>query len=559
MMKNNYNKLSYYFFLNKKSFILSTISGVFYNVLMVFVPLLLGDLINLFSSSSDKKDILIKSILFFLLIVFIQFNRYLKRFFVRDFANKMVLKQREIFFNNLLYSDVDQANTADLITRCMSDINDTAEGVRKILTEVFDTLILFTGYTISLLILDYKITLLSYISIIVSVLVSRALKNLIYKNQLEYKKELSKNKKLTLSLITNEANYRSFGASNRYLKKYKQDSKVLRKKSIKASILKDSQEPLYMSIALIGLFIVIYYSSLNVINEVWLIGTLSSFLSTYMLVSRKASKLGKLFNAVASLEVSWERIKPYLNNVEKNCLELDDRNELKITNMTFSFDESFKVSIDSFNVSQGEIIGVCGEVRSGKSMLLKALSGIYDYEGSITINDIELKCIKNYHIDNLIAYEGSNSTIFSDTIKYNISLGKDIDIYKYLEAVYLDYDVSCFKDRENEYIYHTISSLSGGQTARLAIARALASQAKIILLDDLFTSFDNNMSCNIIDNIKRLCPNSIVIFVSNNKDLLSKTDKIIYLDKGESRVDTYASLSKDNNFNKLIGGNNELL
>lgn len=551
---NKYNKLSYYFFQNKKSFILSTISGILYNVLMVFVPILLGNLIDLYTSSTNKKDIAIKALLFFLLIVFIQFNRYLKRFFVRDFANKMVLNMREIFFNNLIYSDLDKSNQADLITRAMSDINDTAEGVRKILTEVFDTLILFTGYTISLLILDYKITVLSYISIIVSIMVSRALKSLIYKNQLAYKKELANNKKLTLSLIKNESNYRSFGASPRYLDKYKKESLTLKKKSIKTSILKDSQEPLYMSISLIGLFIVIYYSSLNVINDIWLIGSFTSFLTTYMLVSRKASKLGKLFNATASLEVSWKRIKPYLNEYEVVTIDVDSNNKLNVSNMSFSFDDSFKISNITFDAVRGELIGVSGEVRSGKSMLLKALSGIYSYTGSIKLNDIELASVKNYKIDNFIAYQEKEGSIFTDTIKSNITLGANVDVDKVLSAVYLDNDISCFKNKENEMIYHTVSNLSGGQTQRLLIARAILSNSRLILLDDLFNSFDNNMSINILNNIRSLVPNSIIIFVSNNKDLLSKTDKVIYLESGKTKVDTYSNLSKINSFNQLMGG-----
>ena len=557
-MKNKYNKLSYYFFLNKKAFILSTISGIFYNTLMVFVPLLLGNLIDLYNLHENKNDILVKALLFFLLIIFIQFNRYLKRFFVRDFANKMILNMREVFFNNLLHENIDVENKGDLITKAMSDINDTAEGVRKILTEVFDTLILFSGYTISLLILDYKITLLSYISIVISIIVSHTLKSLIYKNQAIYKSELSKNKKLTLSLISNELNYRSFGVSNNYEKKYEKDSLILKRKSIKTNILKDSQEPLYMAIALIGLFIVIYYSSLNVINDIWLIGTFTSFLSTYMLVARKASKLGKLFNAKASLDVSWKRIRPYLNECEEKNLDISLNNRLIVSNMSFSFDDSFELSNVSFNATSGEVIGVCGEIRSGKSMLLKALSGIYSYTGSIRLNDIELKDVKNINIDNFIAYDETDS-IFSDTLKTNITLGKDIDINKYLRAVYLEEDVSCFKDKENELIYHSTRTLSGGQTKRLLIARALLSNSHLILFDDVFTSFDTNMAINILNNIKSLVPSSIVIFVSNNKDLLSKTDQILYLENGKTIVDSYYNMVKVPKFNKLIGGKNDIL
>ncbi len=554
---NNYQKLSTYFFLNKKSFILSSITGIFYNVLLVFIPIIQGKLIDLYETSNDKKYIIYFSISFLLLVIFIQINRYLKRFFVRDFANKMVLKQREIFFNNLLtYEIKDLDNKADLVSRAMSDINDTAEGVRKILTEVFDTLILFTGYTISLLVLDYKITLLSYIFIIVSIIVSRSIKGLIYKNVLISKKEASKNKKLTLSLIENEVYYRGFSASSRYLNKYEESSNNLRKTSIKASLLKDAGEPLYMSITLIGLFIVIYYSSLNVINGIWLIGTFSTFLSTYMLVSRKASKLGKLFNASASLSVSWDRIKPYLKNQEIKEVKLEsNENVLQVNDLTFGFDETFKVSNINFEAHCGDLIAISGATHSGKTTLLAALSGIYSYTGSIKLNGIELKDVLNTKIDNFISYMESNTKIFSDTIKYNIALDKDIDISKYIKAVYLKEDIDNFKDGENEILNHSASTLSGGQEKRVGIARAISQNSALILLDDAFTAFDINMSLDIIDNIKKLCPLSIVIIVSNNNEILANASKIIYLKDNTASVSNYDTLLKDKSFTQIIGGN----
>ena len=178
--------------------------------------------------------------------------------------------------------------------------------------------------------------------------------------------------------------------------------------------------------------------------------------------------------------------------------------------MNFSFDDSFKISNITFDAAKGELIGVSGEVRSGKSMLLKALSGIYSYTGSIKLNDIELASVKNYKIDNFIAYQEKEGSIFTDTIKSNITLGANVDVDKVLSAVYLDNDISCFKDKENEMIYHTVSNLSGGQTQRLLIARAILSNSRLILLDDLFNSFDNNMSVNILENIRAYMASSLI-------------------------------------------------
>ena len=243
---------------------------------------------------------------------------------------------------------------------------------------------------------------------------------------------------------------------------------------------------------------------------------------------------------------------------EEKSLDISLNNRLKVSNMSFSFDDSFELSNVSFNATSGEVIGVCGKIRSGKSMLLKALSGIYSYTGSIKLNDIELKDVKNINIDNFIAYDETDS-IFSDTLKTNITLGKDIDINKYLRAVYLEEDVSCFKDKENELIYHSTRTLSGGQTKRLLIARALVTNSRLILLDDVFASFDTNMAINILNNIKNLVPSSIVIFVSNNKELLSKTNQILYLENGKTIVGSYYNMVKVPKFNKLIGGKNDIL
>ena len=93
MTKVDYSKIRTYFYLNKKSFILASITGIIYNVLMVLVPILMGKLIDLFKVQGDNKKIINYALLFLIFIIFIQINRFFKRYYVRDFANKMVLQK----------------------------------------------------------------------------------------------------------------------------------------------------------------------------------------------------------------------------------------------------------------------------------------------------------------------------------------------------------------------------------------------------------------------------------------------------------------------------------
>ena len=558
MKTYKYDKISTYFLINKKTFILVTISGLIYNILMIFVPIVQGKLIDYYSTSYDSKYILYFSISFLIFVIFIQINRYLKRFFVRDFANRMSLTMRKVSFKNLLYQDIDinsYLSKGDIMNRNLSDIKDTAEGVRKALTEAFDTLILFLGYTIYLLIMDYKTTLLSYIFILLAILCARLLKGLIYKSVSKYKKIYSSNKDLTLNLINNEVYYRGFGASKRYFNKYISSQDKLYKSSLKSMMLKDSMEPIYLSISLIGLIFVIYNGSLNVINNIWLIGTFSSFLTTYLLVSRKASKLGKLFNALASFKVSWVRIKPYLSEVDTNkYIELNNNNyKLEVNNLTFGFDNKFSVNNISFTLNKGTTLGICGTIHSGKSTLLASLSGLYDYSGSIKLCDLELNKIKDYNINNFISYISQDNEIFTDTINYNISFDNK-DNSKYVKDTLLDIDINKFNNKELELITHNNTNLSGGQIKRLLISRSLASNSKLILLDDPFNAYSIDMSLEILNNILNESKDSIVIIVNNKKEILEKLDYILFLKDNTYIYSTYKELLKDKDFIKLIGG-----
>lgn len=559
MSKIRYDKISTYFKLNKKSFILSTITGVIYNGLMAFVPLVQGKLIDLYKAQSDVKYIILFALSFLLFVIFIQVNRYFKRYFVRDFSNRMVLEMRTISFNNLLQSDIQdfsKTSKGDIMNKNLSDIKDSAEGVRKVLTEIYDSLILMLGYFISMLVMDVKVTLIITLFLILSISVSNVMKKLIYKSTVEYKKAFSKSKDVTLNSLKNEIYYRGYGVSFRYFKEYNDVQNDLEKKSIKAMIFKGSLEPAYQAIALIGLFFVIYLCGEKVINNVWLIGTFSAYLTTYTLVAKKASKVGKIFNAVTTLKVSWKRCAVYLEaKEEQKVIELNENEgKLVVSNLSFGFDDSFVLKDISFDLKKGEALGICGIIHSGKSTLGAALSGLYQYEGSIKLYGVELKEIRNELGEGFISYIPSQSEIFNDTLKYNISFDNSKNIDRELKISMLDDDIKEFKDKENEMLSHSCINLSGGQQKRVQIARGVYNNPKLIVMDDPFNAIDIKMGEEITKNILNECKDSILVLINNQYEILRKMDKILFLKNGSYIFGTYKELLQDSDFSNLVGG-----
>lgn len=554
-----YDKISTYFKLNKKSFILATIAGVIFNGLMAFVPLVQGELINAYKAQKDAKYIILFALSFLAFIVFIQVNRYLKRYFVRDFSNRMVLQMRTVSFQNLIKDDISEfskTSKGDIMSKTLLDIKDCAEGVRKMLTEVYDSVILMLGYLISMMIMDYKVTLIISIFLIASIIVANLMKKAIFKTTSEYKKTFSKAKDVTLNSLKNEAYYRGFGVSNFYYQKYQDTQDNLEKKSIKSMIFKSSLEPTYQAIAFIGMLFVIYMCGKKVIDDVWLIGTFSAFLSTYVLVANKVSKVGKIFNAYTTFMVSWKRCSPYLKSKEKQkeIAYPTDKLDLDVNNLSFGFDKDFVLHNISFHLEKGQSLGICGMIHSGKSTLGAALSGLYNYDGNIKLQGVELKEVRNDIGNNFISYVPSEVEIFNDTIKYNVAF-EDKDIFEEMALSCLDQDVNNFENKENEVLSHSTTNLSGGQQKRLQIARSLYNNPKLIVMDDPFNAIDLDMSVKITENIINNYKNSIFVLINNQKEILKKLDYIIFLKNDTYLFGTYDELMKDKDFSNLIGGN----
>lgn len=117
------------------------------------------------------------------------------------------------------------------------------------------------------------------------------------------------------------------------------------------------------------------------------------------------------------------------------------------------------------------------------------------------------------------------------------------------------YDEVCkMPEGQNTILSHSTENLSGGQKKRLQIARCLYQSPSLIALDDPFNAIDIKMSEEILDNIKNNYSNSIVVIVNNQKEILKKMDKILFLKHDSYLMGSYDELATDEAFIRVIGG-----
>lgn len=513
------------------------IFGLAYNISLVLGPIYQGRLIDSIVLGRGLEETEFIGLKFVFVIFTIQLFRYFKRFYIRRFANKTSALMRLMIYNNIMHksiSELNNENTGNLMTRAVSDVELCVEGMRKFTTEIFDTGVMMVTYIVSMLNIDAKITLLSLVFVPVAMLLAEKLKIIIYRYSVDYRQKSSLVADITYNYIENAMNYRVAGMENQNIKSYNDELEELQKKAIRANLLENSMQPIYNVIAMLGIIAAIYMGGKNVISDVWTVGLFSTYLTMFGALSIKASKAAKLFNSVQKSQISWNRIKPYLKEYEKlDCSSNINRNETKIEvhNLSFSYepDMDYILKKMSFDCKKGEIIGVTGPIASGKSTLGLVLLGLYKYGGSIKIDCKELKDYSEYERSSMISYLGHKPQLLSDTIYNNIALGISEDISEVLKDVCFDYDLENMVCGVDTLVGNNGVRLSGGQQARIALARTLLNKNKIIILDDPFSAVDMKTEEKIIENLRNNYKQSIIIIISHRLSVFKKINKVILL------------------------------
>lgn len=560
-----------YFRMEWKTLFVVTISGIFYNVGLLAGPwfegMLAQCLFDIFGHEKQFSDMLALTFLYVAVIAAVQTARYLKRLYVRRFANNVNRNMKHILYGNLVHkskSSLDRENVGSVMTKAISDVDACVEGMRKFTTELFDTGVALLGYAVFLLWYDWRLALLSMIFPPFSYLIAEKMKVIVQKTGAAYKESAGNLSAATLDRASNGLTYRVFGCEQERDLAYEKHLDSYEKAAIKANIWVSAMPPLYHVISMASTLFILYFGAKNVAQTGWTswnIAAFTTFLSCYTKMSVKSAKAAKLFNSVQKAQVSWKRIKPLMKQVPKETVDdassvnlsagstnLSSKNvSLSMENVGFAYPGSVPVFEGlSLSASPGQIIGITGPVASGKSTLGKVFLQEFPYKGSIRLNGQELSRLPAALQNRFIGYLGHDPELLSDTLKDNILLGKDGSAAPWLTAVCFDREAAEMPDQENTLVGNSGIRLSGGQQSRLALARTLAHKKPILVLDDPFSALDQPTEKAVFENLKALASDSIILLISHRLYLFPQTDQVIWIDHGKTTVGTHESFLKTN-------------
>lgn len=538
-----------YILKEKKYLFLITITGLIYNVGLLAGPYfegqLAGCLVDISKNLKTANSMIQLSVIYICVILFVQFARFLKRYFVREFGNDINRNLKMDVYKHFVYDTSNNENAGSIMTKAISDADACSEGIRKFTTEIFDTGIALISYIMMLVLYDAKLTCFVIIFPVISYLIANKLGPVVAKNASNAKKSAERLNTSTLDRLHLAITYRIYGEESNMHEVYEKDLQDYEDKTVRSNILETALKPLYEIISMTGIVFIIYFGSKRVMNNLWDVAIFTTYISCFTKMAVKSSKAAKLFNAVQKAKVSWDRIYPIIeNDHEVKYRKLVDVNTIEVSNLSYAYDDRIIFSNVSFQAKKGDIIGITGEIASGKSTLGKVFLENSHYQGKILVNKKQLKDIeKDYAVT---SYMGHNLELFDDTIENNIKFGKEGNILPVLDISSMKEEVETFPDGIYTRLGEGGIKLSGGQQSRIALARTLYHARGIIVLDDPFSACDKNTEKEIYENIRREYKESIIFLISHRLSLFEQMDQILFIDNQSVEAGTHQELLKNN-------------
>lgn len=546
----NLRKLKKYFIRYKKKLFLGFIFILFSNAGTVYVPILMKDAINQLQNNTTTHTLLFYATLIVLSSLFAGIFRFLIR-------QTIIVVSREIEFDlrNDFWSHIQKLplryfqnnSTGNIMSHATNDINAVRNFIGPAVMYSIDTgtrLIIVIAIMASL---DWPLTLFALIPLpLLSYGVYRIMK-LIHERYTRIQESFSK---LTTAAQENFSGIRvikSYVREANEIQKWKNLSKDYLNKNMNLVRIQAWIMPILLIITGISIIIVIWIGGTKVINGAMNLGEITAFIVYLGILIWPVIAFGWVTNIVQQAEASMKR----LNKIFAEPYEIDDneqtdysikdiKGEIELRNVSFRYSDVLPNVLININlkIPVGSTLAIIGHTGSGKTTLINLIPRLYDVtEGQILIDGVDVRKIPLDVLRKNIGFVPQESFLFSDNIFNNIGYGlREINKEKIIEVskiAQFDKDVETFPQGYETIVGERGITFSGGQKQRACLARALAIEPKILILDDSFSAVDTHTEESILRNLKQYMKNRTSIIISHRISTVKDADNIIVLHEGK--------------------------
>jgi len=314
-------------------------------------------------------------------------------------------------------------------------------------------------------------------------------------------------------------------------------------KELKAGMAMAVTNPFMNLILNLGLTLVIIVGAYRVNSGASEPGKIVAFLSYFAIMLQAVMAITRIFVVYSKASASAARIAEVLDAEEelkvRSDLPVDEKTKYHIGfhHVSFSYAKELCISDLTFDIEKGGSLGIIGSTGSGKTTLVNLLMRFYDVtKGNITIDGKDIRSYEKKELHQKFGVVFQNDVLFADRIYENISFGRDLDIERVKESSNQAQSADFIEEIDEQYDYMLAikgSNLSGGQKQRLLVARALAGNPEILILDDSSSALDYRTDSLLRKAIRENYEGTTTIIIAQRVSSIMKLDHILVMEDGQ--------------------------
>ncbi|MDY5111718.1 ABC transporter ATP-binding protein [Faecalicoccus sp.] len=532
----------------------------------LFVPLVVAQMIDV---GIAQKDVIflwkMTALLILLGIIGFAFSLTAQYFAAKSAVSLGQSMRKDLFahINTFSFQEIDRIGTSTLINRMTNDINLVQNGLNMFLRLFLRSPFVVLGAMVMAFSVNVKAALIFAVVIPALMIVVFAI--LLITMPLYKKVQQTLNRVLlkTRENLTGIRVVRAFAREDKEKQQFHQETDTLYQKQIFVGKISALLNPLTYMIVNLGVIAILYFGGLQVNageltqgEVIALINYMFQILTELVKLANLIILLSRAFASLGRVNAIFE-VPSFLEEGNKRQWDLNlskDVPAISFDHVSFQYAKSGKEVLQdiSFQVQQGETIGIIGATGSGKSTLAQLLCRFYDHtKGKIYLFGKEIETLSPFSLREHIGYVEQKATLFSGTLRKNMQLKKkdatDEEIWKALDIAQAREFVEEKKEGLNLEILQKGSNLSGGQRQRLSIARALVGNPKILILDDSASALDFATDAKLRHAIRTHTKNQTVLIISQRVSAIYDADHILVMEDGRlAGYGRHEDLMRDN-------------
>jgi len=530
----------------KYSFLAGLIALSLVDVCQLSIPLIIERVIDALTLEDASISDISKYGLYMLIIaITMSVFRFFWRYFIMGAARKIEQSLRNDFFAHLQSLNFDffsEKKVGDLMAHTVNDVETLKFACGLGVLVAYDGIFLLVFIFGAMLYISPQLTLYAFLPFPILGVVIYMFGKMIEQRFQKVQDSFSILTESARESISGIKIVKAFVRQDQELKDFAESSNNYLDRNLSLIKIWGVYQPIITFAAASATAIFLWLGGINTITLDITLGNFAAILVYLTMLTWPMMAMGWAVDIIKRGNASLNRINAVLANKPKsfsepNAIDVEIEGNIEFRDLTFSYNGNRALNGISLQIPIGNAMGITGATGSGKSTLFHLLTRIEDPpDGSIFIDGLDLKKIKRDSLRNGVIYVPQETTVFSGTIKDNISfMNPEITEEQIENAAKITeiYDeIMQFPGGFDARVGERGLSLSGGQRQRLALARAILLKPKVLILDDVFSSLDLKTESLVLRNLRREMKGSTLLAISSRVPSISGFDSIAVFDDG---------------------------